>query len=203
MKKNMITRALAGTVLVTASLSTSAVVAPFNVGFVTIQDLEITQNNALSFGQNVIGTAASTCTMDVNVLAANNGNNGTIPNADIEDAITGTGCLAVATAAGNNLAGVYTIKGQTDQAVTVTLGSVAAGGDFSFSPKGFMVRDDSAVTFAASTTTLFADTPTSGTLGDSVAFQMGVVVGGTITIGGTDLVANTPYTANYNITATY
>ncbi|SFC25540.1 hypothetical protein [Pseudoalteromonas denitrificans] len=202
MKKNMITRALAGTVLISASLSTSAVVAPFNVGFVTIQDLEITQNNALSFGQNVIGTAASTCTMDVNVLAANNGNNGTIPNADIEDAITGTGCLAVATGAGNNLAGVYTVKGQTDQSFTLTLGSVATGGDFSFSPKGFMVRDDSAVTFATATI-LFADTPTSGTLGDSAAFQMGVVVGGTITIGGTDLVANTPYTANYNITATY
>ena len=197
----MITRALAGTALL-ASFSTLAVVEPITLAFVTVADIQVNQTQPLAFGSSVIGAAGSSCVMNVAVLGANTGSNGTIADADIEAGLTGDGCLNVTTAAGTSLAGIYDIVGIADQAVEVTIGS-ATGAGFTFSPRGFATPDDGTTIFGTGTT-LFNDVATAFTLGDVTAQQAQIVVGGTLAVDvGAPLAANSPFSVIYNITVTY
>ncbi|MCJ8294163.1 MAG: hypothetical protein MJK15_07115 [Colwellia sp.] len=198
MKKNTIVRALAGTLLAATALNGSAAVFQGDVGFVTVQDLVILQNQALTFGQNIIGTAGTTC--------LSTPNSGTVTGAQLTGSAapliaqlpapvnSGTGCIAST----NALSGVFQITTSAGtQATKITIASITGGTDFDFSPVGYVM--DSAG-LAAAETIFFPDTvltfvPTLGLIG--------VVVGGTITIGGTDLTANTPYSAQFDVTATF
>jgi len=188
-------RTLIGLTLVAVSLPSIAKVTSFNVGFVTIQDLNITQTSPLTYGQNVIGTTATTCTITSTFTTP--ANTGAVVDAQVTDGTTGAGCLTVATNATNNFSGIYVVAGQANQAINVTIGT-ATGTDFNFSPSGLAVNDTAAYSTA---TTLFPSTSAAVTLGASG--NMNVVVGGTITIGASNLTANTPYSASFNITATY
>jgi hypothetical protein len=202
MKLNTFTRTLAASALVattfTATLSVHAKTVPFGVGFVTIVDLEVTQVNAISFGQNIIGRAGTNCTMVSNV--ANVIANTALASITglMEDGISGDGCITQASNGTNNFTGVYQVKGATSQAVNITVGSIA-GADFNFSPTGKVANVVGGL--AASGSTIFADTPQL--ISTDTAGLVAVAVAGTITIGAVDLTANTPYSANFDLTATY
>ncbi|MFT7005709.1 MAG: hypothetical protein ACJAXJ_000208 [Colwellia sp.] len=197
MKKNTIIRALAGTLLAATALSASAKTVQGDVGFVTVADLVIEQLQALSYGQTVLGTASTTC--------LSTPDSGTVTGAQLTGTVaptltelpipvhSGTGCITAA----NALAGVYKITASGTQAVKITVASLAAGGDFDFSPAGYVM--DSAGS-AGAETIFFPDTPLTFT---PTAGKVGVVVGGTITIGAANLIANTPYSGQFDITATY
>jgi hypothetical protein len=201
MKKNMITRALAGTALL-ASFSTLAVVEPITLAFVTVADIEVNQTQPLAFGSSVIGSAGSSCVMNVAVDAGSNATFGTIVDSDIFAGLTGDGCLNVTTAVSEGLAGIYEIVGIADQAVDITIGS-ATGAGFTFSPRGFATPDHASTAFGTGTT-LFNDVATAFTLGDTAAQQGHIVVGGTLAVDvGAPLAANSPFSVVYNITVTY
>jgi len=198
LKKNMITRALAGTALL-SSFTALAATESVTLSFVTVADLVITQTQAIAFGSSIIGAAGSTCVMSASVLAANTGNTGTIVDADIEAGLTGDGCLNVTAAASTGLAGVYSVAGIDNQVVELTLQS-GTGTGFTFTPLGFAVEDDSTTDFS-SPTTLFATVATNHTLGDAGA---NIVVGGTLDIdAGAALDSGKPYSLTYDIVASY
>jgi hypothetical protein len=202
MKLNTFTRTLAASALVAttfaATLSVHAKTVPFGVGFVTIVDLEVTQVNALSYGQNMIGRAGTSCTMvtDYTNAIANTPMTGITDL--LSDSISGDGCITKADASINNFTGLYQVKGAFSQAVNVTVGSIA-GTDFNFSPTGKVANVAGGL--FASGSTIFADTPQL--ISTDPAGLIAVAVAGTITIGATDLTANTPYSANFDLTATY
>jgi hypothetical protein len=194
MNRNKITKALAGSLLVAASMSAVAKVETFNLNFVTIQDLTITQVNAVGFGQNVIGKANTSCTIG---LATNLTGNALTAAATSEmvDGISGTGCLTVAANATNTFAGVFTITGATNQTINVTVAS-ATGTDFNYTPSGQVY------TVGTNTPTdVFADS--SASIGLGANSQANLYLGGTIAVNGTDLDANKPYSLNFDVTAVY
>jgi hypothetical protein len=201
LKIHTTTRKLAVSALVATTLGTTisinaATISP-TVGFVTVLDIVLSTEDALTFGQNVVGTSGTTCTMTTDVFAGT-GVAASGAAAATEDSITGAGCLTVAQAIGNNFSGVYGITGEDDQAFTVTVGS-STDADFSFTPTA-AVCDVTAGCLAAGTV-VFADTPQLSAF-DSNGDAM-VVVAGTITVGGADLTSNTPYSQTFDITATY
>lgn len=197
MNRNKITKALAGSLLVAASMSAVAKVETFSLNFVTIQDLTITQVNAIGFAQNVIGKAATDCTISVSgTLAATPADAAAPASANVTDGISGTGCLAVTAAASNTFAGVYSIVGAVNQTVNVTVAS-ATGSDFNFSPSGKIFTSG-----GTAATDVFANSAASIAL-SGTGGQANLYLGGTITVGGTDLTANTPYSLNFDVTAVY
>jgi hypothetical protein len=115
--------------------------------------------------------------------------------------------------------GVYRIAGTSGSTVNITIGSLAAGGDFSFVPdEGCIVTYgtasaadslDTCATFTADnvvTTRLSLATATeegSAAPGVTVDGQLVFTVGGTITIGAVDLNPATVYTANFPVTVVY
>jgi hypothetical protein len=193
MNTNKITKALAGSLLVAASTSAVAKVETFQINFVTIQDLSITQIQAVGYGQNIIGKAGTSCDLTVAVTATG----ALAAAAQITDALSGTGCLTVAAGA-NGLGGVYNIAGAASQTVNVTVASSSTA-DFDFSPNGKIMTAGAATT---ATTNVFADSAASVAL-DGTNGRANLYVGGTITVGAADLTANTPYSASFDITAVY
>jgi len=202
MKKTTLTKVLIGSALAAASISVLAVTTPFTVAFTTVQDLQINENNPLTYGvANVFGKNTTTCTLTTAVAAASAANTGVIANSDIEDSLSSGdgGCIAIATGTANNLSGVYEITGIAGQTANVTVTSISGGGDFDFAPSGFMVPNDSTIDFSAPVA-IIADNAVTLSIGD--AGSIVVVVGGVITINN-DLDPNTPYSASFDITATY
>ncbi|WP_111980361.1 hypothetical protein [Algibacillus agarilyticus] len=196
----MKTRNLIKAALVTAALTQSSLVhaaeVSFDVGFVTLQDLNITQVSALSFGQNVFGTASTTCTITPTFTTTTN--TGAVTDAEITDGTSGAGCLTVSTSTSNNFSGIYVINGEPGQNINLTIDSVTAT-DFNFSPTISAVDDTDTYSNAL---TIAQDSSTAVTL-DSTSGNLNIVIGGTVTIGSTALTANTSYTEQFNITATY
>lgn len=191
----------ASAALTTCSLVAFAGTSSFTVAFTTVQDLQINENNPLTFGtSNVFGINGTSCTLTTAVAAASSTNTGVIANSDIEDDLSSGdgGCIAITSGTGNNLSGVYEVSGIAGQTANVTVTSVS-GGDFDFTPAGFMVPNDTTTDFS-SPVSIIADNAVSLTIGDNGSIV--VVVGGTITMT-TDLDANTPYSASFDITATY
>jgi len=196
MKKNLITKILAGSLLTVAAASAQAKTVSFNVGFVTLADLDIVQTQALTFGQNIIGLTGTTCTMSVTSTATNAASAITMVS-EYHDAIAGAGCIDKV-AAINNLAGVYTISGASGQAFNITVAS-SSSADFDFAPTGLVITGGAA---NGSGVTVFANTPQSATL-DTTNSDAFLSVSGTVTIGAADLSPNTPYSQTFDITATY
>ena len=198
MKKTNLYKALAASAILSTAMVANAKTETYSVGFVTIQDLTITQQQGLSFGQNIIGKAGTTCTLafatnttsSVTTLAA---------PANFNDNTTGAGCINV-TAAVNNLVGIYTISGSADQNVNITVASIT-GTDFTFTPSASAITQGDDINVGGSFTSVFADSPQADGLGSSGAVAL--IVGGTLTVGGSDLTANTPYSGTFDITATY
>jgi len=195
MNKNMITKAIAGSVMVAASMSAVAKVETFSIGFVTIQDLTIDEVSPIAFGQKIIGKAGTACTMDVTADIATT----TGALTDVQSGISGAGCIDTAAANGASFAGVYTVSGEADLTVNVTVASVSAT-DFDFSPSGLLLSDGGDLNNDA--VDVFADSSAATTL-DSTNGEAHIYLGGTLTVGASDLTANTPYSADYTITATY
>jgi hypothetical protein len=202
MKIHTTTRKLAVSALVAttlgATMSINAALLQPTVGFVTVVDIIFSTESGLSFGQNVVGTAGTSCTMLTSTLAG-----ATVTAAaasgTIEDSISGTGCLTQAANGGaNNFSGVYGMVGQFNQAFSITVAS-STDGDFSFTPTAVVC--DVATGCDAGGTNVFADT-TELSAFDAAGLAM-VVVAGTITIGAADLTPNTPYSQTFDITATY
>jgi hypothetical protein len=199
MKKNTIIRALAGTLLAATALSATAKVLSTTVGFVTIKDVELTQTQAITYGQNILGKALTACDAPVDIsgtFAVTNLTGGSAVDTTMlpVPSLEGVGCGSASTGA---LSGVYRIVGNSAQQVTITVASVS-GGEFDFSPAGYLVS-------AADSTgdpliAFFADTPKDFT---STTTDTGILVGGTLTIGAADLIPNTPYSTSFDITATY
>jgi len=186
---------LASSVLFIQSPPLMAKTTNFNIGFVTIQDLSITQSNALTFGQTITGIAGKTCT--ISKVFSGAVNTAVATTAAHTDGVSGDGCLTTNNALNNNLSGVYAISGEVNQAITLTL-APTTNANFTFTPNGQIFG---AATAPSSGTIVFSNTPTSSTLdasGDSI-----VIVMGNIVIGGTDLTPNTPYSQTFDITATY
>ena len=201
MIKTNLAKVLVSAAVTAASISVIAVTTPFTVAFTTVQDLQINENNPLTYGvANVFGKSTTTCTLTTAVAAASAANTGVITNADIQDSLSSGdgGCIAIAAGTANNLSGVYEITGIAGQTANVTVTSIS-GGDFDFDPAGFMVPNDSTIDFSAPVA-LIADNAVSLAIGD--AGSIVVVVGGVITINN-DLDPNTPYSASFDITATY
>lgn len=199
MNRNKITKALAGSLLVAASMSAVAKVETFNLNFVTIQDLTITQVNAIGYAQNVIGKANTDCTISIAATLAAAPTDGAAPaSANVTDGISGTGCLTVAANATNTFAGVYSIVGSANQTVNVTVAS-ATSADFNFSPSGRLYTSGAA---AGAGVDVFANSAASTTL-SGTGGQANLYLGGTITVGTSDLTANTPYSLNFDVTAVY
>lgn len=190
LKKGIFTAALLNSSML------AAVTLSFDVGFVTLQDLNITQVSSLSFGQNVFGTASSQCTTspsftDTTAIGA-------VSNAAVTDGLSGAGCINISDSVTNNFSGIYVLNGEPGQTVNITVSSVSAT-DFNFDPE-ILAVDDTAAYSAATTVT--RDQPETMTL-DTTSGNINLVIGGTITIGSTSLTANTTYTEQFDITATY
>lgn len=199
MKKTNLYKALAASAILSTAMVANAKTETYAIGFVTIQDLTITQQQGMSFGQNVIGKAGTTCTLAFAENLTTTGTTTLAAPANFNDSLSGSGCLTVA-AASNGLVGVYTIGGAANQNVNVTVASITSS-DFNFTPSGLSITQGDDLDTAANYTSVFADSPQSEGLGASSNFAL--VVGGTLTVGGTDLTANTPYSASFDITATY
>jgi len=201
MLKNKVYKSLASTALLAATMTANAKVESFNVGFVTIQDLSITQQQGLSFGQNVIGKAGTSCTI---YTALTGTGTALVVAADVDDGIEGTGCLTQGggstPTAVSTFAGLYHITGAASQSVNVTVASTSTA-DFDFSPSGKLVTQGTA--FTAGSTSLFADSPASATLGTTGNAGLSLILGGSLTVGAADLSANTPYSGSFDITAVY
>lgn len=198
MKIQFITRKLAVSALVATALGTSltatAAVEQGTVGFSTVVDLDIVEQNPVALGQRVLGKAGTSCELEATAFPA-----GATPVADISagvtDDLSGDGCVALASGT-NGLAGVYSITAAPSQAITVTVSAVASA-DFSFTPAA---QVGNVVDGLGAGTAMLADTPTiSGTdaNGDAV-----LVVWGTFAIL-TDLTPNAPYSEQFDITAVY
>ena len=193
-------RALLSSAAITAVLAHGSLVhaaaIDYDVGFVTVQDINISQISSLSFGQNVFGTADSTCTIAPSFTTGTD--TGAVADTDVTDGISGAGCLAVSDGTTNNFSGIYEVSGETGQSINLTIASVE-GTNFSFSPDVLAIDDTDTYSNAAA---IPQDSPTAITL-DSTSGNLNLVIGGTITIGGTTLTANTSYTEQFTITATY
>lgn len=202
MRKNVYKKCLLGAAFVLAPLSLNAVTTPFTLAFTTVQDLQIVENNPLTFGvANVFGKAATSCTLTTAVAAASSASTGLLVNGDIQDSLGSGdgGCIAIGSGTANNLSGVYEITGVAGQTANVTVSSISGGTDFDFAPNGFIVQNDSTVDFSAPVA-LIADNPVSITVGDQGSVV--VVIGGVVNIL-QDLTPNTPYSGSFDITATY
>lgn len=198
MKKTNLYKALAASAILSTAMVANAKTETYSVGFVTIQDLTITQQQGLSFGQNIIGKAGTTCTLAFAENATSSVTTLAAP-ANFDDNMSGAGCLTVA-AGVNNLVGIYTIGGSANQTVNITVASIT-GTDFNFTPSASSITQGDDINVAGSFTSVFADSPQADGLGASG--NVALIIGGTLTVGAADLTANTPYSGTFNITATY
>jgi hypothetical protein len=203
MKKSNLFKALAASAILSTAMAANAKTETYSVGFVTIQDLNISQSQGMSFAQNVIGKTGTTCTLHFAVTGTGTG---LAVAADVDDGLAGNGCLTVGGGASptavSNLAGIYHITGAAGQAVNVTVASITSDA-FNFTPSGQSVTQGDALATAANQTSVFADSPAADSIGAGANNGVSLVVGGTLTIGAADLTANTPYSGSFAITAIY
>jgi hypothetical protein len=210
-----------GALFLGASGASNAATGTFDITVTTLADVVLAQKQALSFGANLFTTAAGTCQMDATTPPSDTAlmqyeEDGTaVAGATFGD-LSGTGCIVGATAT----PGVYRISGTANSTVNITIGSLAPGGDFSFTPNtGCIVAyvnssedgtgsDDTCTTFTADSATprrlpTATEEQTTGPVGVTVAGELVFSVGGTVTVGATPLTASTAYTANFPVTVVY
>jgi hypothetical protein len=136
-----------GAVILGAAIASSVSADPFTATITTIDDVTITEVNALTFGSNVFTAASTSCTMLTSGGAAGvNEPGATLMQYDTTadqlqgseyGALTGDGCV---NAPGSDTAvtpGVWAITGATGGTVNILVSQVAqVGGDFTFAPSG-------------------------------------------------------------------
>jgi hypothetical protein len=184
----------------------------FNISATTIDDVILTQENGIDFGQTIF-TTAGTCLLTGNVpldtllqikpdsaINAVNGNG----------VLSGTAC--VDSVAGTGTAGTYKVSGVSGTLVNIAVSSVTET-DFSFVPNSTAYGNYDQATdgdtilnllqvgalYTASTN--LADGTDGGDAGVTEA-ELIFTVGGTLTVIN-PLIASTPYDSTFDVTVTY
>jgi hypothetical protein len=201
MKKNIITKALAGSVMVAASMSATAVDQTMNLAFTTLPAITITEvGSGIDLGTAAItGGANTTCTIGIDSVTPSDV--AAAANTLVTVSLSGDGCVNAAGATGTAFAGMATIDGGDGMTVNVTVNS-DSNADFTFTPAATVVQADGGATPVA----LTADTAGQVVLGPNGNTGAGIAhlyIGGDIVIGATELTAGTPYSTTYNVTVTY
>ncbi|MGJ8691254.1 MAG: hypothetical protein ACSHW0_02090 [Thalassotalea sp.] len=208
--KNTKIALIIGALFLGASGASNAATETFQITVNTIDDVTLTQVQALDFGSNILISALGECTMDADTPEAGSLGVGTLAASAAAanyGELSGTGCIdgAVATP------GEYTITGTSGASVIITLSSVDAG-DFIFTPNSnaFANYDDAAegdtiveIGVGTPTPLLLASANDTGTNGTPVDGALEFRLGGKLTIGGADLLASTPYDADFNVNVVY
>ena len=205
--------------LLSAAILTSMAAAPafaapqtftFNVS--TIQDVSVTERQALAFGTAIKLDATAQCghaALNPSTHDWDTGASFALPPTGTDAvALAGAGCADTSTA--NSAYGVYLVTGAAGTDVKVTLGdgtsftgegeSITPDSKFTFVPAG--VVDVALGTGTASPGTALtsgsAQTVTLDTNGNA-----GILVGGTLTIGTDSLAAGEDLKGNFTIDVTY
>jgi len=182
MKKNIISKALAGSLLVATTMSANATTETFTLTFDVLPAITILPVTAFAPGAILTGTALSTCTWEPTYLNATAV--GAPAVADVNVKRSGNGCPTQPITAGDaTTTGVYTISGgatalNIDVNVTLVSGSST---NITFAPAGVVTPDDMSYPFV----TLAADT--LGTVNTGGTGDIALYLGGTTTIGATDI----------------
>ena len=143
MKNNMITKALAGSLLVAASMSAKA--DPITVTFDVLPAITIGTTTAFAPGAVLTGAAASTCTWAPTLAGAPTATTGAV--GDVTATRSGDGCPALASTAGlASNTGVYLVTAggtaaNLDVQVTLTPGT-SLDGNLTFDPAAVGTPDD-------------------------------------------------------------
>ena len=198
-KQSFMKRAAITAAMVSAMATTQIQAEPtsftFNLG--TIQNVGLTERQAVSFG-NVFGLQPlAVCGLPA-LATTNDWGTATYaitPTAAASPkAVIGAGCGD--TAATDSTYGHYLVSGNPGSNITVSL--ISGGGEgFDFAPQG--VYDNSAT--AGDGSVIAADTPTTLTLDGSG--QGGLLVGGTVTLGVEGLEAGAALSGTFEIDVTY
>ena len=190
MKKNIISTALAGSVLVAASMSANAVDATITVTFGVLPAIAIDPTTPFAPGAILTGSALTTCTWTptfLNVVtspAGGAGATGAVGDVNVVRDATGGGCPASPISAGTvETTGVYTIDGgNTALNVDIDIALISgASTNITFDPIGVATPAD--VSYPA--VTIPNTTPTAVNTGGSGLIVL--YLGGTTTIGATDI----------------
>jgi hypothetical protein len=197
MKKNIISTALAGSVLVATSMSANATTAPVSIAFSILPALIILPVDPFVPGDVLTGTSGSTCVWTPTFLDEVTGASGAVT--DVNVVRSGNGCPGQPIATGSAATvGVYTVDGGST-AVNVDIQielETGLGTNISWEPIGVASPTDESYPSVSIPT----DTPTTVNTGG-----LGIVtvyIGGTSTVtSATDII--TGENVSYNIIAIY
>lgn len=197
MKKNIISKALAGSVLVAASMSANAATTPVAITFGVLPAIVITPTVAFAPGDILTGTAASTCTWTTTFLDAVSAPDGAV--GDVNVVRSGNGCPTQAISTGlATTTGVYKIDGggtALNVDITVDLQAGAAT-NISFDPTGVATPSD----ISYPSVTLATGVP--GIVNTGGTGYIVLYIGGTSTIiSATDITAGE--TVSFDVVAVY
>lgn len=218
-----------GAVVLGALCASNSYADTFTAEVTTVDDVEITERVALSFGTNVFTTASTSCTMLVTDESTGTANptpvlmkyasTAAVSVGGAYGDLSGDGCVNATTDTAVT-AGVWDITGIPGGSVKILLTEIAQDvTDYTYSPDtGCYVEyngdntanADSCVALAPGTvytTPLAASAeddavPAAGS-GTSVAGALAFTVGGTISIGTSGLTAETPYDLKFQVDVTY
>jgi hypothetical protein len=192
MKKNIISKALAGSVLVAASMSANAVDETITVNFGVLPAIVIDTTSNFAPGAILTGTNATTCTWtptflnSVSNTGGGSGVAGAVGDVNVVRDGSGGGCPTAPIATGTvETTGVYTIDGgATALNVDVNIALIpGVSTNITFDPIGVGTPDDISYPAVDIPTT----TPTAVNTGGNGLIVL--YLGGTTTIGGTDITA--------------
>ncbi len=190
----MISKALAGSLLVAASMSASATTTPITVTFGVLPALTIATTTAFAPGTNLTGAIGSVCTWTPTLVAPT----ATAPVVtDVTTVRSGTGCPDLTESPVTALTvGTYTVTaaGAADVDVQITLQSATVG-DLTYAPAGVGVPEDGSTAGVA----LVADTPSTVNLGANATAY--IYLGGETTVGAAAVTVSTD--VDFNIVAVY
>lgn len=167
MNKNMISKALAGSLLVAASMSANATTTPITVTFDVLPALTITTTTAFAPGAVLTGAAGTTCTWTPTLGGAPTATTGAV--GDVTATRSGDGCPALASSAGAATnTGVYLVTAgatapNVDVQVTVST-ATSLDTNLTFAPTAAATPDDgsSAVVALAADTAAAVNTGANG-----------------------------------------
>jgi hypothetical protein len=196
----------------------NAATGTFDVGFRTITDVTITENQAISFGATLFSASGGVCDMlasagtvddtDLNIVRD-------VPitgGASTAGAVSGAGCIDTAVGASGNQLGIYTVAGIAGAAVKVTINEVL-GAEFNYSPNQGCIGTYDGADDGDTCTSFFPGTTVNSSLldigndtdpadGAASDGSLKIVLGGTVTLTA-DLASDTNYTQQFTIDATY
>ena len=212
-----------GAVILGALCASNVSADPFTASVTTIDDVDITQKEALTFGTTVL-TTAGTCTMNSAAPGTTLMEYTTTgDSADVDagyGATIGNSCVNVAGADTTVTPGVWRISGSTAGSVNLLISTLAqASADYSFEPSGgcyIAFSGDDSVNGDTCTTLVPGVAISSATLADVAGTEDDSGAAGTpatagdllFTIGGkltivNPLVAETNYPLTFQVDVTY